>query len=96
MVTISVTATVPPNYSGQSQLTPFLFATQEGHAGGQTILNVQVMKIVTLNINGTQNIQTAPKQSSTVPEFPFAIPILIIAITSFIVIYRLKFHNIRI
>ena len=92
MVTISVTSSVPPYYSGPSQLTTFLFATQKCQAGGPTILNVQVMKIVTMNINGTSH---TPPTTNAVPEFQFAMPILVLSIASFIVIYRLKFSGMR-
>ncbi|MDE1840384.1 MAG: hypothetical protein KGI09_00730 [Thaumarchaeota archaeon] len=96
VVTVSVTATVPSNYNGQTELTPYLFATQAGQSGGPTILNVQVMKIVTLNINETQNTPTTSHAAGAVPEFPFAIPVLIIAIMSLIVIHRLKSSNVKI
>lgn len=37
---------------------------------------------------------TSPSiQQNTVPEFPFAIPILLISITSFIIFYRIKFRK---
>ena len=98
IATVSVTVTVPSDYNGQSEITPYLFATQAGQPGGPTILNIQVMKIVTLDINETQNVQptVTPTQKQTVPEFPFAIPILVLAITSLIAIYRLKSPRVNI
>jgi len=96
VVTVPVTATIPSDYNGQSELTPYLFATQAGQQGGPTILNVQVMKIVTLDINGTQKTPSHIQIGSSVPEFPFAIPILVLAITSLIVIYRIKSSSVKI
>jgi hypothetical protein len=89
-VYVSVNASIPSTYVGNSQFKPFLFATQAGQEGGPTILNLQVLKIVTLNINASQNIQFTA-QNKTVPEFSFATLILLISIIFLVVFHRLGF-----
>ena len=53
-----------------------MIATQAGQQGGSTVLNIQVQKLVTLNIVGapstlpaSNSTQTA-QSGSTIPEFP--------------------------
>jgi hypothetical protein len=48
-----------------------------------------IPKIISENSNTWIN----PTQSSTIPEFPFVIPILIISIGSLITFYRIRFRN---
>ncbi len=84
IVYVSVDVNVPPDYSGKSELTPILSATQQGEQGGPTVLNIQVQKIVTMDISTSQS-------NSAVPEFPSVAGIIFaIAILSVIVTIRSK------
>jgi len=50
LVYTTVTVNVPDDYPGDITLTPMLLATEFGDKGGTTVINIQMLKIVTLNI----------------------------------------------
>ena len=74
IVYVSVNASIPQDYYGKSSFTPFMIATQAGEQGGPTVLNIQVQKLVTVNIIGaptTAPVTSTPSPSgAVVPEFP--------------------------
>lgn len=45
-----------------------------------------------LNVSEQQGARYAEESSTATPEFPFAIPVLLVSITSLILFYRLKFR----
>lgn len=84
IVYVSVNASIPQNYNGKATVTPFLIATQAGQQGGPTVLNIQVLKLVTVNIIGAPSAApatstTTPSQpGSVVPEFPSVAAIILL------------------
>jgi len=50
MRSIEVTVSVPDDFPGDITLTPHLLATEFGEEGGATIINIRMLKIITLNI----------------------------------------------
>ncbi len=50
MKSIEVTVSVPDDFPGDITLTPHLLATEFGEEGGATIINIRMLKIITLNI----------------------------------------------
>lgn len=82
---VQVNVTMPSTYGSSQTLMPFLMATELGKTGGPTIINVQVVKVVTINI-----------QPSVVPEFGplagiiFAISIIV---TVFIISSKNRFFK---
>lgn len=46
----TVTVNIPDDYPGDITLTPMLLATEFGKQGGTTVINIQMLKIITLNI----------------------------------------------
>jgi len=55
LVYTTVTVTIPADYPGDITLTPMLLATEFGDKGGTTVINIQMLKIVTLNITPNDN-----------------------------------------
>lgn len=53
--TIEITATIPSDHPGGIQLSPMLFATEFGEKGGNTVLNIQMLKIPTITIAKNDN-----------------------------------------
>ena len=49
-VMIPVTITIPDDYPGDITLAPKLYATEFGETGGATVINIQMLKILSLNI----------------------------------------------
>jgi len=45
-----ITVSIPDNYPGGIKLEPFLYATEFGEKGGATVINIRMLKVVTLNI----------------------------------------------
>ncbi len=45
-----VTVSIPDSYPGGITLEPFLYATEFGEKGGATVINIRMLKVVTLNI----------------------------------------------
>lgn len=84
IVYVSVNASIPQGYSGKSTVTPFMIATQAGQQGGPTVLNIQVQKLVTLNIIGapsaapSTSTPTPSQPGSVVPEFPSVAAIILL------------------
>ena len=79
---IQINVTIPSTYGSVHTFTPILTATEPGKTGGPTIINVQVLKVVTINI-----------QPSVVPEFgPLAGMIMAISIISVLITSRKLIH----
>lgn len=77
-------------------------ASTSGESYGQNIVlsspgNYTIMSIASFgNIPSQTVLWSKPIEISVVPEFPFAIPVLLLSITSLIVFYRMKFRmNLR-
>lgn len=58
----------------------------------EKVLGYSGLVVKTFSENST-TWQTPTQLSSTVPEFPFTIPILTISVVSLIVFYRIKIRN---
>ena len=78
---IQVNVTIPSTHGSVQTLTPFLTATEPGKTGGPTIINVQVIKIVTINI-----------QPSVVPEFGSLVGITF-AISIIVTVFIIQIKN---
>ena len=50
LIMVPVTVSIPADYPGNITLNPRLYATETGELGSATVINVQMLKIVTLNI----------------------------------------------
>jgi len=82
---INVTASIPSSYTAKSEVTPTLIAEQLGQQGGATVINVELTKIVTIDINGAQIVQSPTTGVASTPEFSsMSALILGMAITSMI------------
>ena len=82
---VQVNVTVSSTPGSEHTLMPLLMATELGKTGGPTIINVQVIKMVTINI-----------QPSVIPEFgPLAEMIFVISIiaTVFIISSKNRFFK---
>jgi hypothetical protein len=88
IVYVSVNASIPQDYYGKSTFTPFMIATQAGQQGGPTVLNIQVQKLVTVNIVGAPSAppatSTASPSEAVVPEFPSVATIIFVISTMLI------------
>lgn len=47
---ITVTVSVPSDYPGGIKLEPLLYATEFGETGGATIINIKMLKVITLDV----------------------------------------------
>jgi len=54
-VMVEFTVTIPDDHPGGVQLSPMLFATEFGETGGNTVLNIQMLKIPTITIAENEN-----------------------------------------
>jgi len=51
----TITVSIPENHPGDVTLTPSLIGTEAGEKGGATVINIRMLKIVTLNISQNLN-----------------------------------------
>jgi hypothetical protein len=70
---IDVLVSVPQNHSGGIQLKPSLFAKELGDETGTTVMNIQMQKIVTINISPNPDASLA--KSVLLRDFPHTIRI---------------------
>lgn len=70
-VPVNITASIPSDYQNNVKLTPVIYATQFGEAGGSTVINIEMKKDTTIKIGNPPETEPQPK---TVPEKPSEIP----------------------
>jgi len=61
VVLVEFSVTVPPDYEGSQKLMPNIYAVEYGETGGQTQLNIQMKKTVTLIITQPETTEMQQK-----------------------------------
>ncbi len=77
LVYTTVTVTIPDDYPGDITLAPMLLATEFGDQGGTTVINIQMLKIVTLNILPNDDPDLRVDWDAQIDEEPIPEPELI-------------------
>ena len=62
---IPVNVSIPSNYTGPTELTPSILATEAGEEIGQTIINVAMSKTLCIIVGSQNNAKTIANQSVT-------------------------------
>ena len=71
---VDITVTIPSDYNKRNTFSPTLLAIQKGETGGPTVINIQMKKVLTINISSEPpNIKEAvpltesPKETASEP-----------------------------
>ena len=63
-VDVDLIVTIPNNYQNDVLLTPAIYATQSGEAGGAAVINIAMKKILTIKIGNPIETDTVPANPS--------------------------------
>ncbi len=61
---VVITVNIPSDYSGNAVFNPSVYATEKGEQGGPTVINIQMLKVLTINVLDAQKPQAQPSAST--------------------------------